>query len=127
LVRVTEPDVITLDLEMPRMDGFTFLRILMAKIPIPVIVISSYSQKENVFKALELGALDFVAKPDLLIPGDLSIRDELLAKILTVHGLHNLKPPNPAFLKTAPPSLFPPPRGAEPKKIVVIGASTGGP
>ncbi len=127
LVRVSEPDVITLDLEMPRMDGFTFLRILMAKAPLPVIVISSYSQKENVFKALELGALDFVAKPDLLVPGDVSIRDELVAKILTVRGLHNLKPPNPAFLRTAPPSLFPPPRGAEPKKIVVIGASTGGP
>ena len=46
------------------MDGFTFLRILMAKQPTPVIVVSSYSQKENVFKALELGALDFVAKPD---------------------------------------------------------------
>ena len=78
LVHVSEPDVITLDLEMPRMDGFTFLRILMAKKPLPVIVISSYSQKENVFKALELGALDFVAKPDLLVPGDLSIRSELL-------------------------------------------------
>jgi two-component system chemotaxis response regulator CheB len=46
------------------MDGFTFLRILMARQPTPVIVISSYSNKENVFKALELGAIDFVAKPD---------------------------------------------------------------
>ena len=51
---------------MPRMDGFTFLRILMAKAPTPVIVVSSYSQRENVFKALELGALDFVPKPDRL-------------------------------------------------------------
>ena len=58
-----KPDVITLDLEMPQMDGFTFLRILMARQPTPVIVVSSYAQKENVFKALELGALDFVAKP----------------------------------------------------------------
>ncbi len=127
LVRVTEPDVITLDLEMPRMDGFTFLRIVMAKMPLPVIVISSYSQKENVFKALELGALDFVAKPDLLVPGDVSIRDELVEKIQAVRGLHNLKPPDPKYLRTAPPSLFPPPRGAVPKRIVVIGASTGGP
>ena len=55
LVTVLKPDVITLDLEMPRMDGFTFLRILMSKAPTPVIVVSSYSQRENVFKALELG------------------------------------------------------------------------
>ena len=49
-----DPDVLTLDLEMPRMDGFTFLRILMARLPTPVIIVSSYSQRENVFKALEL-------------------------------------------------------------------------
>jgi two-component system chemotaxis response regulator CheB len=70
LATLLKPDVITLDLEMPRMDGFTFLRILMAKQPTPVIVVSSYSQKENVFKALELGALDFVAKPDRQIAPD---------------------------------------------------------
>lgn len=127
LVRVTEPHVITLDLEMPRMDGFTFLRILMARHPLPVIVISSYSQKENVFKALDFGALDFVAKPDLLLPGDTSIRDELLAKLLVVRGLGNLKRPNPAFLHSAPPSLVPPSHSPSPTKVVVIGASTGGP
>src|SRR5689334_14849425 len=59
-----KPDVITLDLEMPKMDGFSFLRLLMASRPTPVIVVSSYGQKENVFRALELGAVDFVAKPD---------------------------------------------------------------
>ncbi len=57
------PDIITLDLDMPRMDGFTFLRICMQKLPLPVIVVSSQHQSENVFKALELGALDFVSKP----------------------------------------------------------------
>jgi two-component system chemotaxis response regulator CheB len=127
LVHVSEPDVITLDLEMPRMDGFTFLRILMAKKPLPVIVISSYSQKENVFKALELGALDFVAKPDLLVPGDLSIKSELVSKILMVRGLHKLKRPDPQFLRTRPPSMFPPAHAPEPSRVVVIGASTGGP
>jgi two-component system chemotaxis response regulator CheB len=127
LVRVTDPDVITLDLEMPKMDGFTFLRILMAKKPLPVLVISSYSQQENVFKALELGALDFVTKPDLLMPGDHSIRDELLAKLAMVRGIHQLKMPNPSFAITAPPSLRPPPREKLPSRIVVIGASTGGP
>ena len=64
LATLLKPDVITLDLEMPRMDGFTFLRILMARQPTAVIIVSSYAQKENVFKALELGALDFVTKPD---------------------------------------------------------------
>jgi two-component system chemotaxis response regulator CheB len=127
LVRVTDPDVITLDLEMPKMDGFTFLRILMAKKPLPVLVISSYSQQENVFKALELGALDFVTKPDLLMPGDHSIRDELLAKLAMVRGIHQLKSPNPSFAITAPPSLRPPSREKVPSKVVVIGASTGGP
>ena len=58
LATTVRPDVITLDLEMPKMDGFTFLRILMSRQPTPVIVVSSYSQKENVFKALELGAVD---------------------------------------------------------------------
>ena len=73
-----KPDVITLDLEMPRMDGFTFLRILMARQPTPVIVVSSYSQKENVFKALELGAIDFVAKPEQRYSFDGPIRREIL-------------------------------------------------
>ena len=70
MAALVNPDLITLDLEMPRMDGFTFLRILMARQPTPVIVVSSYSQKENVFKALELGAVDFVAKPDRQVSPD---------------------------------------------------------
>src|SRR4051812_30292002 len=53
LVSQLKPDAITLDLEMPGMDGFQFLRLLMANHPTPVIVVSSYSNKENVFKALE--------------------------------------------------------------------------
>ena len=88
LVTSLKPDVITLDLEMPRMDGFTFLRILMTRQPTPVIVVSSYSQKENVFKALELGALDFVAKPDRQISPDASeVRQQILDKVLLVRSL----------------------------------------
>src|SRR5688572_11369209 len=63
------PDLITLDLEMPRMDGFTFLRLLMASRPTPVIVISSHDGRESVFRALELGAIDFVAKPSAMLTG----------------------------------------------------------
>src|ERR1700755_1702218 len=94
LVSMLRPDVITLDLEMPRMDGFTLLRILMTKMPTPVIVVSSYSQKENVFKALELGALDFVAKPDRYADAELGgIREELLQKVLLPRSLRS-----PSFL-----------------------------
>jgi len=127
LVRITEPDVITLDLEMPKMDGFTFLRILMAKTPLPVLVISSYSQQENVFKALDLGALDFVAKPDLLMPGDHSIRDELLSKLAMVRGIHHLRSPNAQRLGSVPATIRPAPMTRTPSKVVCIGASTGGP
>src|SRR4051794_20282439 len=91
LATTLRPDVITLDLEMPRMDGFTFLRILMSRQPTPVIVVSSYSQKENVFKALELGAVDFVAKPDRQVsPDAVELRDQILSKMQMVR---NLRPP----------------------------------
>ncbi len=83
-----QPDAITLDLEMPEMDGFAFLRLLMAKRPIPVIVISSHSERDNVFRALELGAMDFIAKPGRHIGPDLrAIHDDLLAKIHIVRRL----------------------------------------
>lgn len=62
LVLETKPDVILLDLEMPRMDGFTFLRWLMANTPTPTIVLSGRAQTDNVFKALEFGACDFLSK-----------------------------------------------------------------
>ncbi|MCP4675874.1 MAG: chemotaxis-specific protein-glutamate methyltransferase CheB [Deltaproteobacteria bacterium] len=83
-----KPDVITLDLEMPRMDGFALLRILMAKRPIPVIVISAYAEKEKVFRALELGALDFVAKPTARIsPSIQEIRREVIKKVKLARAL----------------------------------------
>lgn len=83
-----QPDVITLDLEMPEMDGFAFLRLLMAKRPLPVIVVSSHAERDNVFRALELGALDFIAKPGRQIGPDLKmIQGDLLAKIRLVRRL----------------------------------------
>jgi two-component system chemotaxis response regulator CheB len=140
LVTLLKPDVITLDLEMPRMDGFTFLRILMAKAPTPVIVVSSYSQRENVFKALELGALDFVPKPDRLGPDSTDVRDEILKKVLLVRALRPSFVPTSlarrqtsgAFTSDGQPSGFdaPAPRAAvyrAPKLVVAIASSTGGP
>src|SRR5689334_7302571 len=58
-----KPDVITLDLEMPVMDGFAFLRWIVANRPTATIAVSSKSSDRSVFKALELGAVDFIAKP----------------------------------------------------------------
>lgn len=140
LATALKPDVITLDLEMPRMDGFTFLRILMSRQPTPVIVVSSYSQKENVFKALELGALDFVAKPDRQIAPDAAdVRDEILAKVMMVRSLRPALPALPPRrtttsgifsegVRTSSPDLAPvSARYVPPKYVIGIASSTGGP
>ena len=82
------PDAITLDLEMPRMGGFPFLRILMSKKPTPVVVISSHNEPEKVFRALELGAFDFVAKPSKKIsPAIHQISEEVVSKVRIAGGL----------------------------------------
>ena len=102
-VMTNPPDVITLDLNMPRMDGFTFLRWLMRNNPIPVIVVSAEGGEKNVFKALDLGALDFVVKP-VRYASDriMGIRDELQEKIRAIAGkdmglyLNRLKLKKPA-------------------------------
>jgi two-component system, chemotaxis family, protein-glutamate methylesterase/glutaminase len=128
LVAELKPQAITLDLEMPRMDGFTFLRILMGKFPTPVIVVSSYSHKENVFKALELGAIDFVAKPDKYADVDLQqIRQELLSKVLLVRSLR----PSAVVARAPMESrdVILPASGSviPPRHLVAIASSTGGP
>ncbi len=129
LVSQIKPDVITLDLEMPRMDGFTFLRILMARQPTPVIVVSSYSNKENVFKALELGAIDFVAKPDRQFVPDEAIRSEILSKVLLVRSLRPLSTSMARAPAPAPRPAEPAPSRAAtvPRYLVAIASSTGGP
>jgi two-component system chemotaxis response regulator CheB len=139
LASLLKPDVITLDLEMPRMDGFTFLRILMSKQPTPVIVVSSYSQKENVFKALELGALDFVTKPDRQISPDATeLREQILQKVLLVRSLRpTFTPPisrrnvSGAWTADGKPQSFEAGAGpgayVAPKHVVCIASSTGGP
>jgi two-component system chemotaxis response regulator CheB len=123
-----KPDVITLDLEMPRMDGFTFLRILMARQPTPVIVVSSYAQKENVFKALELGAIDFVAKPDRQFTPDAAIRKEIIQKVLLVRYLKPRAPGGSWTIAPPTPRVQSEPRHGVPlRHLVAIGSSTGGP
>ncbi|MBI2895261.1 MAG: chemotaxis-specific protein-glutamate methyltransferase CheB [Deltaproteobacteria bacterium] len=124
-----KPDLVTLDLQMPRMDGFTFLRILMSRLPLPVIVVSTYSGKENVFKALELGALDFIAKPGK-DDDPVAHREEILAKVgmvrhLSARAIRGHEPPITGSV-TLPTTTRTQP-GTPAKTLVAIGASTGGP
>lgn len=89
-IRELKPDVLTLDLEMPRMDGLTFLKKLMAVYPLPVVVISSLARRGSaaVIKALELGAVDFVTKPSLGIRAGLQeMCDEIIAKVKNAAGI----------------------------------------
>lgn len=131
------PDVLLLDLHMPRMDGLTFLRKIMAQRPIPTIVVSSFAREgsEESLRALELGAVDVLMKPDVATPdarreAAIRIADAVRAAAQT-RGARKRRtevPRAPGERHTAdvilPPSTLPAARGARP--IIVIGASTGG-
>ncbi len=129
-----KPDLVTLDLEMPKMDGFTLLRIIMNTCPTPVIVISSRSGDEQVFKALELGAVDFIAKPGRAISDQLfTIQEDLQHKVSSVLNLNMagvkhreilLSNQVPVRKKVKVVTLKPSRARLE---VVAIGASTGGP
>ena len=121
-----KPDVITLDLEMPRMDGLTFLKKLMKHYPLPVIIVSSLSIKGShlAMEALAIGALEVMAKPDNAYSvGDVSV--QLAEKIKAVHAA---KLPRSDHQQTAskqvPIASMAPAKYAN--KIIAIGASTGG-
>jgi two-component system chemotaxis response regulator CheB len=121
-----EPDLVTLDLEMPRMDGFTFLRLLMSRRPTPVLVISGRSGAKDVFQALELGAADFIAKPTRRATPELhTIEGELLRK---VHAIRELRVDKlSARLERSPSRLGASAWVGTADRVVVVGASTGGP
>ena len=128
-----KPDLVTLDLEMPRMDGFTLLRIVMQKQPTPIIVVSSRANDDDVFKALELGAVEFVPKPSARVtPTLMDIREVLLEKVreVTNANLRNIlerRSPvtQPRHVERAQPVL--PTSAGNDFEMVVIGSSTGGP
>ena len=121
-----QPDLITLDLEMPRMDGFTYLRLVMAKRPTPILVISGRSCDQDVFKALDLGAVDFIAKPaPRATPGLEGIQHELIRK---VHAIRQLRIDKVRDRIAAPPQQVVGRKTREgAARVVVIGSSTGGP
>lgn len=137
LVEVSPPDFITLDLEMPKLDGYEFLQLLMDRHPIPVVVVSGLSAKENVFRALELGAIDFLAKPqDDETPLE-SLRRQLLEKVRVIQQLSPLALRHTSVggleldtqrrRPSKRPVLEPTVLKRVPSRVVVIGASTGGP
>lgn len=126
-----KPDLVTLDLEMPRMDGFTLLRILTTKFHIPVIVVSALSQADKVFKALELGALDFVPKPSgdpfsglALIREDLQFKVRQASNARVLPGSAEKERQNRLSPMPKSTSCY---RGKKPAGIVAIASSTGGP
>ncbi|NOZ26154.1 MAG: chemotaxis response regulator protein-glutamate methylesterase [Nitrospirae bacterium] len=124
------PDIITLDVEMPKMDGFSFLRWLMRERPTPVIMVSSHSDSKTVFKALELGAVDFIAKPTKRASFELQkIENDLLSKVRNIDAssLHRLSRNLRSVSAMREAERLPAPPGKHPDGIVAIGASTGGP
>ena len=121
------PDVLTLDIEMPRMDGLTFLRKLMHFHPLPTVVISSLTQSscQTAVQALELGAVEVLAKPG----GPYSVGElnkSLAAKIRAAASsrVRKPQPPTASAPPIAPPRLAIPSGAA--RSVVAIGASTGG-
>ena len=121
-----EPDVITLDIEMPRMDGLTFLRKLMQYKPLPVIILSSLTQKSGTLalQAIEAGAVEVLSKPG----GSFSVgemADQLADKIRAAARVRPSSAPRPAVtqMEVARPAA---PNIDLTHKIIAIGASTGG-
>jgi two-component system chemotaxis response regulator CheB len=129
-IKALRPDVLTLDVEMPRMDGLAFLERLMRARPMPVLMVSSLTEKgcENTLRALELGAVDFVTKPKIDIKnGTVGLADEIIAK-LKIAARAKVRPRQKlgadelarlSALRSEAPA-----RGTQ--KVVAIGASTGG-
>ncbi len=128
-IKELNPDVLTLDLEMPRMDGLTFLRLLMEQHPLPVVILSSLSQRgsEYALEALRLGACDVLAKP----AGSYSFGDlgPKLAACIKAAASARLNRPR---LAPAASPVTPPPRPALrqgvilSRQVILLGASTGG-
>ena len=96
MIRNLNPDVITLDVEMPRMDGIDFLSKLMRLRPMPVVMVSTLTERgaEVTLKALELGAIDFVAKPKIGVADGLRLlAEDITDKIRVAAKAHLRRPP----------------------------------
>lgn len=124
-IQALKPDVLTLDVEMPGMDGITFLERLMRLRPLPVIMVSSLTERGSkaTLRALELGAIDFVCKPRIdLKAGTTALADEIIRKVkVAARARLPVAPAHPIAPATA--DGFP----RVTQAIVALGASTGGP
>jgi two-component system chemotaxis response regulator CheB len=132
------PDVITLDVEMPRMDGITFLRRLMAQRPVPVVMCSSLTEagSETLMQALEAGAVDVILKPKIGVADHLAEQRTRICDVVKSAAKARLsaRRPRPASLnpekKLTADVMLPPPTGRAmaktTEKVICIGASTGG-
>jgi two-component system chemotaxis response regulator CheB len=115
MIRDLNPDVITLDVEMPRMDGIDFLSRLMRLRPMPVVMVSTLTERgaEVTMKALELGAVDFVSKPKIGVADGLrQLGDDITDKIRTAAQA----PPCAAWLRPPRPRPRPPPARRPPRR-----------
>lgn len=132
MIRELNPDVLTLDVEMPKMDGLDFLEKLMRLRPMPVVMVSTLTEKGSdvTFRALELGAVDFIAKPKIDIARGLEkYGDEIANKIRIAMSARIKKPATTANDGVqAKPSALPAlsNRSASTEKLIMIGSSTGG-
>lgn len=127
LIKQHNPDVLTLDVEMPKMDGLEFLEKLMRLRPMPVVMVSSLTEKgsEVTMRALELGAIDFVTKPKLSIADGMREYTELITDKIRIASKARIQAKS-IHANTAPvlPSLGN--RLLSSEKLIIIGASTGG-
>ena len=128
------PDVVTMDIEMPSLDGLSALKEIMKTHPVPVIMISSLTQKgaEQTFQALQLGAVDFIAKPSGQISLDIdTVKDEIISKIKIAAGtkkkIANFKYQTVIDPVRSMTTLKKPDRSSTLDKLILIGTSTGGP
>lgn len=132
MIKELTPDVLTLDVEMPKMDGLNFLEKLMRLHPIPVVMVSTHTERgsEVTFRALELGAVDFVTKPRLDISqGMLEYKHEITDKIRAAAKAKIKKPASLNISKSlTADAVLPSVSNAvsSTEKIIIIGASTGG-
>jgi two-component system chemotaxis response regulator CheB len=123
-IATLHPDVVTLDIEMPRMNGLTTVRKIMESNPLPVVMISALAQREAqlTLKALEFGAVDYVPKPSGTISLNMnSVKDELISKVKTAASA-NIRKTKPREIKPVAPS-----KAKKGDRVISIAASTGGP